>query len=113
MLSVDISDITIITVKNLCYCCIIHGISKSEAIKLLKILFLKIVGYLEFSVFSRHFFYFLYKMVHVMGVYKSLNISIRTVMKNPETTEFVPDHLTTKKCVIMQLKITLSIKICS
>ena len=52
-------------------------------------------------------------MVHVMGVYKSLNISIRTVMKNPETTEFGPDHLTTKKYVIMQLKITLSIKICS
>ena len=52
-------------------------------------------------------------MVHVMGVYKSLNISIRTVMKNPETPEFGPDHLTTKKCVIMQLKITLSIKICS
>ena len=36
MLSVTISDIAIITVKNVDYCCIIHN-SKSEAIHLLKI----------------------------------------------------------------------------
>ena len=36
MLSVNISDIAIITIKNIVYCCIIHNISKSEAINLLK-----------------------------------------------------------------------------
>ena len=36
MLSVNISNIAIITVKNVDYCCIIHNISKSEAINLLK-----------------------------------------------------------------------------
>ena len=36
MLSVNISDITVITVENVDYRCIIHNISKSEAINLLK-----------------------------------------------------------------------------
>ena len=36
MLSVTINDIAIITVKNVDYCCIVHSISKSEAVKLLK-----------------------------------------------------------------------------
>ena len=36
MLSVNISDIAIITVKNVDYRCIIHNIGKSEAINLLK-----------------------------------------------------------------------------
>ena len=36
MLSVNISDISIITVKNVDYRCIIHNISKSEAINLLE-----------------------------------------------------------------------------
>ena len=36
MLSVNISDIAIITIKDVDYCCIIHNISKSEAINLLK-----------------------------------------------------------------------------
>ena len=36
MLSVNISDIAIITVKNVDYRCIIHNISKSEAINLLE-----------------------------------------------------------------------------
>ena len=36
MLTVNISDVAIITVKNVDYCCIIHKISKSEAIDLLK-----------------------------------------------------------------------------
>ena len=36
MLSVNISDIAIITVKNVDYRCIIYNISKSEAITLLK-----------------------------------------------------------------------------
>ena len=36
MLSVNISDIAIITIKTVDYCCIIHNISKSEAINLLQ-----------------------------------------------------------------------------
>ena len=38
-------------------------------------------------------------MVDIVDVYKSLNVSIGTVMKNPEILKFVPDHLkTTKMC---------------
>ena len=36
-------------------------------------------------------------MVDSMETYKSLNINIGTVMKNPEMIKFVPDHLKTKK----------------
>ena len=36
MLSINISDITIITNENVEYCCIIDDISKSEAINLLE-----------------------------------------------------------------------------
>ena len=37
------------------------------------------------------------KMVDIMGIYKSLNISIATVLKNPTTLTFVTDHFKTKK----------------
>ena len=46
MLSVNIRDIAIITVKNVDYCCIIHNISKSEAIHLLKNSALENRGYI-------------------------------------------------------------------
>ena len=46
MLSVNISDIAIITIKNDDYCCIIHIISKSEAINLLKNSVLEDIGYI-------------------------------------------------------------------
>ena len=36
MLCFNLSDIGIVTVKNVCYCCIIHRISKFDAIYLLK-----------------------------------------------------------------------------
>ena len=36
-------------------------------------------------------------MVDSMYIYKSLNISIGTVMKNAEILKFLPDHLKTKK----------------
>ena len=32
-----------------------------------------------------------------MDIYKSVKISIGTVMKNPEMLKFVPDHLKTEK----------------
>ena len=46
MLSVNISDIAIITVKNVDYCCIINNIRKSEAINLLKNSVLENRGYI-------------------------------------------------------------------
>ena len=36
-------------------------------------------------------------MVDSMDIYKSLNITIGTAMKDPEILKFVPDHLKTKK----------------
>ena len=46
--------------------------------------------------FFLHFWFSVYKTVDIMNVYKSLNISIGTVMKNPEMLKFVSDHLKTK-----------------
>ena len=46
MLSVNISNIAIMTVKNVDYCCIICNISKSEAINLLKNFVLEDHGYI-------------------------------------------------------------------
>ena len=46
MLSVNISDIAIITVKNVDYRCFIHNISRSDAINLLKNSVLEDRGYL-------------------------------------------------------------------
>ena len=45
-LSVNISHIAIITIKNVDYCCIIHSISKSEAINLLENFVLEDRGYI-------------------------------------------------------------------
>ena len=42
-------------------------------------------------------------MVDIMDVYKSLNISIGTVMKNPEMLRFISYHLKTKKMCKRQL----------
>ena len=36
-------------------------------------------------------------MVDSVDIYKSLNIDIGTVMRNPEMLKFVPDYLKTKK----------------
>ena len=46
MLCLNISDIAIITIKNVDYLCIIHNISKSEEINLLGNSVLKDRGYL-------------------------------------------------------------------
>ena len=46
MLSVNISDIAIITVKNVDYLCIIYNISKSKAINLSENSVLKNCGYI-------------------------------------------------------------------
>ena len=46
MLSVNISNIAIVTVENVDYYCIIHNISKSEALNLLKDPVLENCGYI-------------------------------------------------------------------
>ena len=46
MFCLNISNITIITVKNVDYCRIIHNISKSEAINLLESAVLEKHGYI-------------------------------------------------------------------
>ena len=43
-------------------------------------------------------------MVDIIDIYKSLNISIGTVMKNLEMLKLVPDHLKTKKMCKQALK---------
>ena len=43
------------------------------------------------------FLFSIYKMVDTMDIYKSLNIGIGRVMKNPEIIKFVSDHINTKK----------------
>ena len=43
------------------------------------------------------FLFTIYKIVDIIDVCRSLNISIGTVMKNPEMLNFVPDHLKDKK----------------
>ena len=88
ILSINISGVAIITVKNVDYRCIIHNISKSAAINLLKNSVLEDSGYILFSI---------YKMIDSMDIYKFLNINIGTVMKTREMLKFVPDHLKTKK----------------
>ena len=53
-----------------------------------------------FGLFKTVFFTFLftiYKIVDIIDVCRSLNVSIGTVMKNPEMLNFVPDHLKDKK----------------
>ena len=120
MLCLNIIHIGIITVTNVDYCCIwciIHNISKSQAISLLKNYVLKDRGYiqkkycLKISVLSKQlvllFLFSIYKTVYIIDTYKSLTISIGTVIKNPEMLKFVPDNLKTKQCVSTQLSIYL------
>ena len=63
-LCLNISDMAIISFKNIDYCCIIHNISKSETINLLENSVLNDRGYtqrnifLNFSVFKAIFVFF-------------------------------------------------------
>ena len=106
MIRVNISDIAIITVKNVDYRCIIHNISKSESVNLLKkiffwksLVYIKKFGLKFHSIQDRPFFtnlFSVYKTVDIMDVYNSSNIAIVTVIKHPEMLKFFPDHLKTK-----------------
>ena len=51
-------------------------------------------------------------MVDIIDIYRSLNISNGTVMKNPEMLNFVPDHFKTKKMFKQAVK-KLPIMLCS
>ena len=95
------------------YCCIIHNINKPEAINLLDNPVLEDCVYIQKfclifqstqgSFFSFLFFFsfcYIYKIVHSecsTDIYKSVKISIETVMRNSEMLKFVPYHLKTKK----------------
>ena len=101
MFCLNISNITIITGKNFDYRCIIHNISKSEAINLLDSAMLRNREHivLNFTLFKTMLLllFSIYKMADILSIYKSLNISIRTVMKNLEMLKLVSDYLKTKK----------------
>ena len=91
MLNVNISKIAIITVKNVDYRRIIKNLSKSEAINLLEnsvlekyCLKFQSIPDIYIYIFFTFFCFAIHKMVDSMDIYKSLNISIGTVMKNLE-----------------------------
>ena len=56
------------------------------------------------SLFSLLFCLVYIKIVDSMDIYKSLNINIGTVTKNPKMLKFVPGHLKTKKMFKHALK---------
>ena len=101
MLNVTITDVAIITTKNVDYRSIIYNISKSEAINLLKNSVLEDHRYIfKFSCFPFYklffFFFFFFFCVfcfskYNMDIYKSVKINIGTVMKNPETLKMCKD----------------------
>ena len=109
MLRLNINNIAIVTIKNVDYRCITHSISKSEAINLLNNSALEGRGYIYTNFFLKFqsiqnslflpFLFSIYKMVDSIDIYKSLNISIRRVIKNPEMLKITPDNLKTKKNV--------------
>ena len=76
----------------------------------LKILFLKVVYIykkvvLIFSLLNMFFyFFFLSYMIDSMGIYKSLNISIGAVMRNPDILKVFPNDVKTKKMCKYALK---------
>ena len=109
VLSVNISNISYITIKNLHYLCIIHDINDCGSINLLENSVLEDLGIykiivLSFSLLKKVYLFIylfiylfsIYKMIDIMDIYKPLNISIKTVIKNSEMSKFVLDHLKTK-----------------
>ena len=110
MVYINISDIAVITVKNADYHCIIHNITKSEAINLLENSVLENCVYiykkhcLIFSLFKIFFVLFLFSKCKILHIHKSLNVNIGTVMKNSEVLNFA--------CKRAFEKISLCIKLC-
>ena len=112
MLSVNISDLAIITVKNLIIVVLFITLANLKELIYSKILSRR--SWVSVKKYCQFFFYFvfsIYKILHSIRIHKSLNIKIGTVMKNPEMLKLVPDHLETKRCVIMFL-IDIRLKKC-
>ena len=80
MLCLNISNITIITVKNVDYCCIIHNITKSEAIDLLESVVLEKCIYknivLIFCLVFLFFLFFLFCLVYIKWLIVWTSISL-------------------------------------
>ena len=91
MLSVNISDSIIITLKN---CCIIYCFNFESSQEV-------------FSLFCFN----IYKMIgseYSTNINMPFKISIGTEIRSPKMLKFLPHHCKTKKSVIMQLKNYLS-----
>ena len=82
MRSVNISDITIITTKNVDYRCIIYNISKSGGINLLKNSVHENRGYIQknivlnFILFKAGIFYFFCFAIYIKWLIVSVSISL-------------------------------------
>ena len=97
ILCLNTSNIAIITVKMLIIVVLRITLENLKQLIYWKILCLKIVGICKKNFqFFLLFMFSIYKMVDIMNVYKSLNISIGK-MKNPEMLKFLPDRHKTKK----------------
>ena len=95
----------------------IHNIGKSERIDLLESSVIGNCGYLYkklclkfqsiqdilfvclFVFLVLQFLFSICEIVDSMDIYKSLNINVPAVMKNPKIPKFIPKHLKIKKIV--------------
>ena len=93
----------------------IHNIGKFERIDLLESSVIGNCGYLYkklclkfqpiqdrfilFVFLVLQFLFSIYEIVDSMDIYKSLNINVSAVMKNPKIPKFIPKHLKIKKIV--------------
>ena len=81
MLWLNITNTTIITVKNVDYRCVIDSISKYEAINLLKIQLLEIeIVYkniaLIFSLFKTNYFFYFFCLIYIKWLIAWTSISL-------------------------------------
>ena len=112
ILSLNISDIAVITVKNVDCCCIVHDSSRSESINVSKNFVLEKWAYIKNialisslikTVIFCLFCFSIYKMAdseYSKNNNKSSKISIGTVMKNPEMLKIIPGHLEKKNNIL-------------
>ena len=81
MLWLNITNTTIITVKNVDYRCVIDSISKYEAINLLKIQLLEIESVykniaLIFSLFETNYFFYFFCLIYIKWLIAWTSISL-------------------------------------
>ena len=75
MLSVNISNVAIIIIKNVDYCCIIHSISRSEAINLFENSVFENCGYIYILVYIKWLIVWTSKKLSIFGENDSRRIS--------------------------------------